>query len=499
MEEIRELVSIVLEHTKKNLPLIDLKATEDGDNKELKLFLGIKNGEFLDDTQASKGIYGTEEVDFKFRMLKSRLNRKLLNHLFFTDLAQSKLPRHVGVHQECMDYLYFAKMLMRIGEMKLASKLLYKVLDQAQELEYTDVVIDTLNELRSLYTATFRPKLYQNTKEQIIKYKDLLLVEEEANTIFFDNKLMLNSGINNRKRDLDPVKDDVEKLYQLYEDTKSYNVYVKYLKLKIWYYELSGDFESVLNFIKEVEGYKPKLNEKRFNDELLQFAKSYAFLKLRRLDDGKAYMNSIIENFEKDTSNWLSFSENYFLMATLSGDYQLAEEIFTEVANSKIFQKNEKHLSLKWNIFRSYLFFMTSNKKLIRKFDYEQFLYEVPEFNKDLAVENTLLLILSAIHKIDGDIKVLNQALDAIDDYTNKFLNNSYSKRIKIFIKLLNKVAAHDRNYDQIISKSKYLVEKLHESEVSGDEYVDYEIVPYETLWQIALEKVTAYKYASIS
>ena len=54
-------------------------------NKEMNLFLGIKNGEFSDDFEASRGIYGSEEVDFKFRMLKSRLNRKLLNHLFFMD------------------------------------------------------------------------------------------------------------------------------------------------------------------------------------------------------------------------------------------------------------------------------------------------------------------------------------------------------------------------------------------------------------------------------
>ena len=75
MEEISELIRIVTAQTKKNLPLIDLKAQDDNENKELNLFLGVKNGSYDSDTAASLGIYGEETVDFKFRMLKSRLNR----------------------------------------------------------------------------------------------------------------------------------------------------------------------------------------------------------------------------------------------------------------------------------------------------------------------------------------------------------------------------------------------------------------------------------------
>ena len=58
-----------------NVPLLDLKNQHSNGNKEMNLFLGIKNGTFSDEAEASHGIYGSDEVDFKFRMLKSRLNR----------------------------------------------------------------------------------------------------------------------------------------------------------------------------------------------------------------------------------------------------------------------------------------------------------------------------------------------------------------------------------------------------------------------------------------
>ncbi len=93
MDEIKDLIKIVTGNTKRNLPLLDLKNQHQNGNKEMNLFLGIKSGEFNDDVEASNGIYGNEEVDFKFRMLKSRLNRKLLNHLFFMDFSSKSFSK----------------------------------------------------------------------------------------------------------------------------------------------------------------------------------------------------------------------------------------------------------------------------------------------------------------------------------------------------------------------------------------------------------------------
>jgi hypothetical protein len=67
-----------------------------------------------------------------------------------------------------------------------------------------------------------------------------------------------------------------------------------------------------------------------------------------------------------------------------------------------------------------------------------------------------------------------------MDDYVNRYLNNSFSKRTKTFCKLLHKIAIHHRDYGTIAVKSRYLQEKLYEAEVAGESFVDFEIVPYE-------------------
>ena len=45
MDEIKDLIKIVTDHTKRNVPLLDLKNQHHNGNKEMNLFLGIKNGE----------------------------------------------------------------------------------------------------------------------------------------------------------------------------------------------------------------------------------------------------------------------------------------------------------------------------------------------------------------------------------------------------------------------------------------------------------------------
>ena len=60
MEDIKDLIRIVIEFTKRNIPLIDIKAQDGNGNKELNLFLGLKDGLYETDMEASKGIYGTD-------------------------------------------------------------------------------------------------------------------------------------------------------------------------------------------------------------------------------------------------------------------------------------------------------------------------------------------------------------------------------------------------------------------------------------------------------
>lgn len=496
MDEIKDLIKIVTDHTKRNVPLLDLKNQHQNGNKEMNLFLGIKSGAFNDDIEASHGIYGSEEVDFKFRMLKSRLNRKLLNHLFFMDFESKSFTKSTNLYQEALDYLHFSRMLLNVEEIKLGTKILYKTLDLATEGEYTVIAIDSLRALREVFAKTYRPKLFQNIKERIDQLESLERQEEKADEIFQENQLSINSTVNNRKKSFEPYENAIKDLEALYNNTKSYNIYEKYFKMKIWYYELKGDFESVLNFISEIEQKyeKGSINQKRFDSLFIQYAKGNALIKLRRFEKGSIFLEKMLNEIDNATKAWYVFAEKFIILNIQNKQFEKASEIFFRVANNKSFADlNEKEV-MRWNIFRSYLYFLTGNKKIVKKFDYQEFIEETPEFVKENAGYHVAILILQIMTMTDGDLSLLHGKLDAMDDYVNRYLNNSFSKRTKTFCKLLHKIAIHNRDYDTIILKSKYLQEKLLESGIAGESFVDFEVVPYEYLWENVLNGVKNFK-----
>ena len=496
MDEIKDLIKIVTDHTKRNVPLLDLKNQHHNGNKEMNLFLGIKNGDFSNDTEASNGIYGSEDVDFKFRMLKSRLNRKLLNHLFFMDFDSRNHAKAANFYQEALDYLHFSRMLLNIEETSLGTKILYKTIDLAKDCEYTGIVIDCLRELREVYAKTYRPKLFQNIKSRIEEFEALERAEQKADAIFQEHRLSINSTVNNRKKNLQPLESAIEQLQELYKNTNSYNVFERYFKLNVWLLEQQGDFDKLLNFIADIEKKyeKGEVNQKRFDQIFLQCAKGDVFIKLRQFDEGSKFLEQMLKEQESNSKAWFSFAEKYVMLSIQGSRYDQAAEVFIRVTNNRSFQSLEEKEQLKWNIFRSYLYFLTGNKKIIKKFDYDSFIAAIPPFSKEFAGYHVAILILQIIDQAEGDLSELHNKLNALDDYVNKYLNNSYSKRTKTFCKLLHKIAIHNRDYETIISKSKYLQEKLNESEIAGKSYVDFELVPYEFLWENLLAEIKSAK-----
>jgi hypothetical protein len=288
----------------------------------------------------------------------------------------------------------------------------------------------------------------------------------------------------------------IKELKHLYEKTNSYNIFERYLKLKIWYFELVGDFESVLKLIVEVENsFKTgKINQKRFDSLFTNFSKGNALIKLKMYKQGSAFLEQMLDEVEGTSKAWYVFAEKLVILNIQNKQFEKASEIFFRVASNKSFTELEEKELLRWNIYRSYLFFLTGNKKIIKKFDYNSFMEETPEFSKENAGYHVAILILQIMNMAGDDLSKLHAKLNSMDDYVNRFLNNSYSKRTKTFCKLLHKIAIHNRDYDTIMIKSKYLQDKLMESDIAGESFVDFEVVPYEFLWENVLNMVKNHK-----
>lgn len=488
MEDLRKLVQIVTNRGQKTFPLLELKGKSG--NKEIDLFLKIKNGDLLTDEQAASVLYNSTPDDHRLKMLKSRLRKKLLNHLFFLDFSDNRLKNSHRYEQESLSLLYQGKTLMNVGEHKISSKLLQNALKLATDAEITSIIINCLESLLIIYSLTFQANLYYKTRKKLDQYRKLAASEYEAENLYYTAKLELNKSVIAKRRYLPKLKTSLEHLKKLWNKTYSANIFEYYYILEISHQELQGNFSEILNITTFSEKLleKGKINKNRFDIRYNVFITVYAYLRVKEYEKGLAYAQANLQAFNRSTNNWFAFMENYMLLAMHSGQYDLAAKIFGEVTDNSFFKKVTLNAQERWMLYSSYLYFINPTKEILRKSSYKKLLASIPEYSKDKQGFNVAILVLQFLYHVrQQDMDVLSYLIDGLKKYAGRHLHENFSKRSLYFFKLLVVVVKADLDYDESLKKGKPLYEKLQNTPVPGDAYAEIEIIPYEQLWAILL------------
>ena len=135
MSDLTKLVQIVTNRQLKSLPLLNFH--EKKLSKELKLFYDIQKGEVKQVPRNKKNAPDSAEV----RMVRARLRKKLLNHLYFLNLNDGYLKVSYKSEQECLNLIHQSRILIKEGNYQITEKLLLNALKISQELDLTTQTI----------------------------------------------------------------------------------------------------------------------------------------------------------------------------------------------------------------------------------------------------------------------------------------------------------------------------------------------------------------------
>lgn len=491
MKDFKTLVNIVTKRGQRNIPLLYFNRDVEAIGKELELFLNTQSGEYSTDKEASKGIYGTETPDHRYKMLKSRVKQKLLNHLYFLEYDDEQIKIATRYEEECLRLLYFARILILEREYGIAEKLLNKCLYLSEEAEFTYIVISCLELLREVHTENCRPIHFKNINAEIKKYRKLYEVEEEANETHNFYKILLSKSGHSRKKNIDKVDAAIKKLKTLYEKNKSFGVFEKYYKLKLLYLQLEGDYKAITQLTKEVdeEFERGELNLKRFDSSYNKQMRIYAHLKAKDYNAGLKFAEKCLGEFHRSTLSWFAFMENYFLLAMHTRAFELASGILNKVLINSFFEKLPDIEKEKWEIYRGYLYFLSPEEVAVKNYDFERYFYQMPEFKRDYAGLNAAILVLQFLNYLKEEkVEYIKEPILELSKYVNKYCPDCFSKRSKAFYKLLGAVVKCGLDIRTIKVKTKYLSTKLREIDVAGDVFNDMEVLPYEQLWDIIIK-----------
>lgn len=491
MEDLKRLVRIISKRKQRQFPLLELKSINENSSKENIFFRYIKKGIINTDDDASTLIYGAKSDDDRFRMLKSRLKQKLLNHMFFLDFSENNQKASNQYEQECIQQLHQAKMLLFTGENKVAKSLVLKALTTAERCEFTKYIITSLEELVQIYSENCQPHLFDDVVERLKNARDLYKKETEAREHFYFIKMMVVKSVNSRKKNLENAVKSIKKLEKLWNETHSYNIFEYLIQLVILYKELVGDFKGIIPILKEIESGKYQgysLNDYRLEKTQIIQSMAYAYFRAWQFDKGIVYIENHLDLFDESSSDWFSIYQIFILLTIYGKKYKYALEIIDKVFENKAYDKLLDEEKEKWKLINVYLQLIYSGNFYMRNFNFKSMVEIIPEYDKDKEGFNVAIIILQILYYIEqGNLEELIRRRDELKGYMANHFKENFSYRSRTIYKLLNIVVENKLDLKSVQLKTRYLTKKLHEYRIVGNAYTELEIVPYEHLWDLIM------------
>ena len=388
-----------------------------------------------------------------------------------------------------MNLAFKGKTLLLLGEYHLAKKQLEKAITVATQYEFTEIVIECLEKIAFLSSQINDIKLYNHVWKKLKHFRDLKALEDKASEIYYEARLAVSDKVSVKKGFLTELPNQVEFLKNLWEETKSFNIFYKYNMLNGFNLEMTGDFEEAIKDIQTCEKHlrEGKINQLRFDSRLNKFSMVYALLRTKRYSEALSLAAKYVELFPTYTRNWFAFQENHFLLALHSGQYDLAREVINQVEEKNTGLILKKRTSENWILYKAYLS-TVSDEIYGCEFDFSQFINTVPTHTKDKNGHNISILILQFLYLLKkGDFEQLTSKEETYRKYANTYLKDPYSKRSYYLFKLMLCIIRADFDWGKSVEKGKTWLEKLKNTPEPGDAYSSIEIVPYENLWEVML------------
>lgn len=486
MEDLKKIIRIITLFGEKSFPIIEFNKIK-GRDKEERLLQNLINNVYDNDNEAIADLYGDNQNSYRYRMLKSRLRQKLQNNLFF--VKNNSVPARKE-EKECLDRVFQGKILMQTADYNLAEGLFKKALRIAKDYEFTDLAIESIKNLNFIYTHQPDYNLFYSSLSELKKYRGIQKIENEAYEIYYIAKVELKRSVASKKSYIHKVPLVIKELWMMWEATNSSNIFNYYYFLNNWHLELIGNFEQIIKDIENCEKLlnSGKINNRLFDQRLNNYNHIYALLRAKQYNSGLQLAPRYLSNFNTYSRNWFAFMQYYFLLAMHSDRYQLATDLMFQVDNNPYFKRLKQRAKEKWMLYKAYLHFIYRRAKFLKKFNYQEFIIQVPEYGKDKLGYNVGILILQFLqHLKNRDFDQLYYKEDSLRKYLNTYLKDPNSERSRLFFRLLIVTIRVDFNRVLCVKKAAKWEMKLKATPVPGDAYAGIEIIPYEKLWNLIL------------
>ncbi|MBK7441301.1 MAG: hypothetical protein WAT43_07610 [Chitinophagales bacterium] len=504
MKNLIEISKVVTKKRISKIEIFDKSLLNRKESKFNEFYEGLVNDKFNTDEEAAMMLYNTSPLDDKYRQLKSRFSKRLLNTLFFLDSNDPSFSDYHRANYTCNKNWAQIRILLNSGARNAAIKIATKTLGVAEIYRFSDIILNCSRILMNNASLNGDDKEYE--MYAALTNKALRDVDYEIRAEEMYQRLTINFAMSaSSTTELAQTADkNLEAVNKLCEQSNSYQLHYMKYQIRIMVAQIKGQYLQTIKVCEEAEQY---LNDNpNFNQKVklanLALIKISSYLQLRDYENGRMNAEKCLELVAEGSNNWFIFLEYYFLLAMHTENYINAAGIFIKVINHPRFVYTSDERKEKWKIFESYINYIFETENLDRdllasdptkrKFRLLKFLNEVPNFSKDKKGYNVSILVVQIIYMLEkGEYTGIINRSEALNVYCSRYLRKDDSYRSSCFLKMLLTMVKEDFVYDRTKQMAQKYLRKMQEGDPSGNNMVnEWEIIPYEILWEKVLNRL---------
>jgi hypothetical protein len=502
MKHLIEISKIVTKKKVKKIEIFDEHSLKHKNSKFNEFYEALMIGKFKNDRDAATFLYACSPTDDKYRQLKSRFRKRLLNTLFFLDVNLPATSSYDRAYYSCNKDWTLVKILLSNDAQHTAASLARQLLTTALKFKFADVIVNCSRILRRYAAMEANEKQYEIYDQYSKQYQDIL--DAEIRSEEFYQRVTMNyhkapDKNQNLEEKIDIYCNALVGLSETYDSPIIfYNMYLVW----VYRYEMLNDYNSALQICDNAEQYIEE-NPRYYQDDKLatfQLKKMNAYLHLRDYKNGKVNAEKCLQSFPEGSDTWFTFMEYYLLMAMHTDNYINALAIYRKASSNTRFKRIIGADKEKWNVYDMYLNYIIesegTNNPILRAqrrktFRLSRFLNDPILYPKEQRMFTVHLLVVQVLFLIEkNSYSAATERIDRLKNYANRQLKKEDYFRSIQFIRLLQQLAKADYRYEALSNVEKYYNRLVEQPFKYRGLLNEIEIIPYEKLWNMILERV---------
>ncbi|MCB0706805.1 MAG: hypothetical protein KDC34_15925 [Saprospiraceae bacterium] len=495
MKNLIEISKIVTKKKVRKIEIFDDYSLRNKNSKFNEFYEALQADKFKNDLDAARYLYGCSPTDDKYRQLKSRFRKRLLNTLFFLDVNLPAASNYERAYFSCNKDWTLVKILISNEAEMTASSLARQILTTALKFKFADVIVNCSRILRLHCSQIGDEKGFEVYDQHIKQYANILDAEIRSEEMYqrvvmdYYKPPSQTEGLLER---IDTCSDALVGLSEIYKSPIiDYHMYL------VWVlrYEIIYDYERVLKICDQAQVYMAE-NPQYYQESKLIFfhqKRISAYLHLQDFNNGKASVEKPLKLFRDGSEPWYKFMEYYFLLALHTDQYVTASAVFQTATGNSHFRKLPTQTRDKWRIFEVYLnyiieAFAKEKPNLAsqprKTFRINAFLVDPILFPKEQRIFTVHMVVAQILFLLERrKFKEINDRIDRLRSYANRQLNKETNYRTIQFIRLLQQLSRAEFMVNNLSNTDKYYNRLIETPMFYRGQSHELEVIPYDKLW----------------